>query len=78
MTPPSDRTEADARGPDDPVYSDEYYELLERLFGPEKARWARLPRGERERELAELQAQLDTPDDRDEWPPELGGGVFNP
>ncbi len=64
--------------PDDPLYSDEYYELLERLFGEEKAAWARLPRAERERELTRLHAQYDTPDDLDPWPPELGGGRFNP
>lgn len=62
----------------DPLYSDDYYELLERLFGPERAAWARLPRAERERELIKLHEQYDTPDDLDEWPPELGGGVENP
>lgn len=66
------------REPNDPLYSDEYYELLERLFGEEKAAWARLPRAERERQLTLLHAQYDTPDDLDEWPPELGGGRFNP
>jgi hypothetical protein len=66
------------REPNDPLYSDEYYELLERLLGEEKAAWARLPRAERERQLTLLHAQYDTPDDRDEWPPELGGGRFNP
>jgi hypothetical protein len=67
-----------AREPNDPLYSDEYYELLERLLGEEKAAWARLPRAERERQLTLLHAQYDTPDDLDEWPPELGGGRFNP
>lgn len=66
------------REPDDPLYSDEYYELLERLLGEEKAAGARLPRAEREKELTRLQAQYDTPDDLEEWPPELGGGRFNP
>lgn len=66
------------REPDDPLYSDEYYELLERLFGEEKAAWARLPRAEREIELTRLHAQYDTPDDLDPWPPELGGGRYNP
>jgi hypothetical protein len=66
------------REPDDPLYSDEYYELLERLFGEEKAAWARLPRAEREKELTRLHAQYNTPDDLDVWPPELGGGRFNP
>lgn len=67
-----------ARDPDDPLYSDEYYELLERLLGEEKAAWARLPRAARERELTELHARYDTPDDLDPWPPELGGGRLNP
>jgi hypothetical protein len=66
------------RDDSDPLFSDEYYELLERLLGPEKAAWARLPRAEREKELTWLHEQFDTPDDLDEWPPELGGGVFNP
>ena len=66
------------RDPDDPLYSDEYYEFLERLFGEEKAAWARLPRAEREKELTRLHTQYDTPDDLDPWPPELGGGRFNP
>lgn len=65
------------REPADPLYSDEYYELLEQLFGPEKAAWARLPRAERERELTWFHEHYDTPDDLDEWPPELGGGRFN-
>lgn len=65
------------RGPDDPLYSDEYYEFLERAFGAEKAAWARLPRAERERELTWIHAHYDTPDDLDPWPPELGGGVNN-
>ena len=67
-----------SREPDDPLYSEEYYELLERLFGEEKAAWARLPRAERENELTRLHAQYDTPDDLDPWPPELGGGRYNP
>jgi hypothetical protein len=66
------------REPNDPRYSDEYYELLERLLGDEKAAWARLRRAERERQLTLMHAQYDTPDDLDEWPPELGGGRFNP
>ena len=52
--------------------------LLEQLFGPEKAAWARLPRAEREKELTWFHQHFDTPDDLDEWPPELGGGQFNP
>lgn len=66
------------RAPDDPLYSEEYYELLERLFGAEKAAWARLPRAERSRQLTEIHETMDTPDDLDEWPPELGGGQWNP
>jgi hypothetical protein len=66
------------REPNDPLYSEEYYELLSRLLGEEKAAWAQCPRAERERQLTLLHAQYDTPDDLDEWPPELGGGRFNP
>ena len=66
------------RGPDDPLFPDEYYEFLEQQFGPERAAWARLPRADREKELTWIHANYDTADDLDEWPPELGGGVFNP
>ena len=66
------------RGPEDPLYCDEYYDFLEQQFGPEKAAWARLPRAEREKELTRIHQQYDTPDDLDPWPPELGGGVLNP
>lgn len=66
------------RGADDPLYSDEYYEILERLLGREKAEWARLPRHQRNRELTRIHEQFNTPDDLDPWPPELGGGVNNP
>ena len=66
------------REPGDPLYSDEYYEFLEQAFGAEKAAWARLPRAQRERELAWIHANYDTPDDLDPWPPELGEGVDNP
>jgi hypothetical protein len=66
------------RGPDDPLYSEDYYEYLEEVFGPERAAWARLPRAERERELAWIHANYTTADDLDPWPPELGGGVDNP
>ena len=66
------------RLPDDPLFSDEYYELIAELFGEETARWARLPRAERNRELTEIHELYETPDDVDEWPPELGGGEFNP
>jgi hypothetical protein len=74
---PDDR-ESDERGADDPLYSEEYYEFLEQHFGAEKADWARLPRRQREIELARLHELYDTPDDLDLWPPELGGGVDNP
>ena len=66
------------RGPDDPLFSDAYYDYLERQFGPERAAWARLPRAEREKELTWIHMNYDTPDDLDQWPPELGGGLFNP
>lgn len=67
-----------SRGPDDPLYPEEYYEYLEQVFGAEKAAWARLPRAEREIELEWIHANFDTADDLDLWPPELGGGVDNP
>ena len=70
--------ESIGRSPDDPLYSDEYYEFLEQQFGAEKAAWARLPRAERERELNWIHEHYNTPDDLDPWPPELGGGVDNP
>ena len=41
MTVPEDCLD---RGPDDPLYSDDYYTFLEQQFGPERAAWARLPR----------------------------------
>ncbi len=66
------------RDASDPLYDEEYYEFLELAFGPEKAAWARLPRVEREKELAWIHANTNTPDDLDPWPPELGGGVDNP
>lgn len=66
------------RDPGDPLYPEEYYEFLEQQFGAEKAAWARLPRTEREKELTWIHVNYDTPDDLDEWPPELGGGVLNP
>lgn len=59
-------------------FPEEYYELLERLVGKEKADWARLPRDQREKELVWLHSQFNTPDDLAEWPPELDGGVNNP
>ena len=66
------------REPNDPLFSDEYYEFLECLFGEENAAWARLPRAEREKELTQQHELYNTPDDLDPWPPELGGGRFNP
>lgn len=62
---------------DDPVYPEFYYEILERELGPERAAWARLPREERERQLAWYHANFNTPDDLAVWPPELDGGVNN-
>lgn len=73
---PEPRTEG--REANDPLYSDEYYEIVERLLGTEKADWARLPRHERRRELTRIHEQYNTPDDLAEWPPELDGGVHNP
>jgi len=52
---------------------EEYYELLARDFGQEKADWARLPYEERMKELEIIHAQFNTPDDLSYWPPELGG-----
>jgi len=75
VTPPPNSEE---REPGDPLYSDDYYEFLERAFGPEKAAWARLPRAQRREELKKIHEQYDTPDDLDPIPPELGGGVWNP
>jgi hypothetical protein len=75
ITPPPNSEE---REPGDPLYSDDYYEFLERAFGPEKAAWARLPRAQRREELKKIHEQYDTPDDLDPIPPELGGGVWNP
>ena len=37
---------------DKPEYPEFYYEILERELGAERAAWARLPREERERQLA--------------------------
>jgi hypothetical protein len=58
---------------DDPVWPEEYYEHIAQTMGQAAADWARLPRAERERELSQLHAQFDTPNDRSIWPPELGG-----
>jgi hypothetical protein len=65
-------------GSDDPrdrVYPERYYEILARDLGEERARWARLPYGERMRELAWYHAHFNTPDDLAQWPAELDGGV---
>lgn len=62
----------------DPVYSENYYEILARDLGEEKAAWARLPYDERMKELELLHAQFDTPDDLSLWPAELDGGVDRP
>jgi hypothetical protein len=63
---------------DDPKYSEQYYELIARLFGEERAAWARLPREEREKEIRWYHAHFDTPDDLSEWPAELDGGRDRP
>jgi hypothetical protein len=60
-----------------PEYSEEYYELLERIMGEEQAAWARLPAAEREAEIEWYHANFDTPDDLAECPPELDGGLHN-
>jgi hypothetical protein len=62
---------------DDPVYPEDYYEHLARTLGEEQAAWARLPRAEREAELAWIHERFNTPDDLAIWPPELNGGVEN-
>ena len=59
-------------------YSEEYYEMLAKTMGDERAAWARLPRGEREKELRRYHDDFNTPDDLAIWPPELDGGVSNP
>ena len=61
------------------VFSDEaYHEHLAEILGEDRARWARLPRAERERELRSYHANFDTPDDLSIWPTELDGGVARP
>jgi hypothetical protein len=62
---------------DNPEYPEFYYEILERELGAERAAWARLPREDRERQLAWYHANFNTPDDLAVWPPELDGGVNN-
>jgi|SRR4051812_2745445 hypothetical protein len=61
----------------EPEYSEEYYEHIARTMGQEQADWARLPRDEREREIAWYHEHFNTPDDLAEWPPELDGGLHN-
>jgi hypothetical protein len=55
-----------------------YYEWMERAMGQEAADWARLPREEREKEIRWYHENFNTPDDLAVWPPELGGGKFDP
>ncbi len=57
---------------------DAYYEHLAEILGEDRARWARLPREEREKELRWYHANFDTPDDLSIWPAELDGGVDRP
>ena len=59
-------------------YPEEYYEHLARTMGEERAAWARLPPEERLKELRWYHEHFNTPDDLDEWPPELSGGKWNP
>lgn len=61
-----------------PEYPEEYYEHLARTLGEERAEWARLPPEERLKQLRWYHENFDTPDDQDDCPPELGGGVWNP
>ena len=62
----------------EPEFPEEYYQHLARTLGEERAEWARLPPEERLRELRWYHAHFNTPDDLDEWPPELSGGKWNP
>lgn len=64
--------------PDDRVYPEQYYDILARDLGEERAIWARLPYQERMRELASYHAHFNTPDDLSAWPAELDGGVDRP
>jgi hypothetical protein len=57
------------------IWSEAYYEKLAELLGQEKADWARLPYEERMKQLAEIHASFNTPDDLSLWPAELDGGV---
>lgn len=57
-----------------PEFPEWYYEHIAATIGEEAAAWARLPREERERELAVLQSNFNTPDDLAVWLPELDGG----
>jgi hypothetical protein len=61
----------------EPELSEEYYEILARTMGEERAAWARLPREEREKELRWYHDNFNTPDDLSVRPPQLGGGVNN-
>ena len=51
----------------EPHYPDEYYEILARDLGEDRARWARLPYAERMQELERYHATCDTPDDLSLW-----------
>ncbi|MDK3157509.1 hypothetical protein QPK87_13120 [Kamptonema cortianum] len=64
--------------PQNQPFPEEYYELLEREFGREKADWARLPYEQRMEELERIHASFNTQDDLSHWPPELGGDADAP
>lgn len=63
---------------DAPEYQEDYYQYLAKILGEDRARWARLPREEREQELRWYHANFDTPDDLAVWPAELDGGADRP
>jgi hypothetical protein len=79
-TPPPARTPSQPvpQASSEPPYPEEYYEILARDLGEDRARWARLPYAERMRELEWYHATFDTPDDLSLWPAELDGGVERP
>jgi len=59
-------------------FPEEYYEMLARTLGEEKAAWAWLPYEQRMKELEILHASFNTPDDLALWPAELDGGADRP
>jgi hypothetical protein len=55
-----------------------YFRHIAEVLGEDRARWARLPREQREQELRWYHAHFDTPDDLSIWPAELDGGGDRP